>query len=188
MVCMDRDAKEALNALLTRIKEGDEGAVAEVHDIMAPTVRYIALKYLSDADEADDSVQDFWLGIRDYARGFRVRKNAFSYLCRIMTRIAINRYRQLNRHRDIEVRYVDYTEVACADDSTEAVALRADVEAAMKKLTTTQRIVIQQTVFEDMTVRQSAKILGKSKTQIARLKNSATEILKRELCADERDK
>lgn len=185
---MDRDTKEALNALLTRIKEGDEEAVSEMYDIIAPTVRYIALKHLSDAEEADDAVQDFWLGIRDYARGFRTRKNAFSYICKIVTRLAIDKYRQQNRRRTREVRYVDYTEVACADDSVGAAGLRADVEAAMKKLSDIQRIIIQETVFEDMTVRQAAKTVGKSKTQVARLKNSAIEILKRELGAGEGDK
>lgn len=66
--------------------------------------------------------------------------------------------------------------------------MRNDVSAAMRKLTETQRIIIQETVFEDLTVRQVAKTVGKSKTQVARLKNSAIEILKRELESIRRDK
>lgn len=182
---MDRDRKEAVDALLVRIKKGDDDAVAELYDIVAPTVRYIALKHLSDVHEADDSVQDFWLNIREYARRFYVRKSAFAYLCKIMTRLAISRYRKVARRHDREVRYVDYGEIECADNSAETAELRADVEAAMKKLTETQRIIVQETVFEDMTVRQVAKTVGKSKTQVARLKNSAMEILKRELSAED---
>lgn len=95
---------------------------------------------------------------------------------------------KLHHRREVEVGYVDYSDIECRDDDAEAIALRNDVSAAMRKLTETQRIIIQETVFEDLTVRQVAKTVGKSKTQVARLKNSAIEILKRELESIRRDK
>ncbi len=63
----------------------------------------------------------------------------------------------------------------------EVVGLRNDINVAMMKLTDMQRIIIQETYFEDKTIRQIAKDLGISKTQVGRLKNDAIEILKNEL-------
>lgn len=185
---MDRGTKESLNDLLVRVREGDEGSVDELYGIMAPTVRYIALKYLRSESDADDLVQDFGLDIHKYAQTFYLNNNAYSYLCKIATRQSINRYKKLHHRREVEVGYVDYSDIECRDDDAEAIALRNDVSAAMRKLTETQRIIIQETVFEDLTVRQVAKTVGKSKTQVARLKNSAIEILKRELESIRRDK
>lgn len=185
---MDKGTKDSLNDLLVNIRKGDDESIDKLYVIIAPTIRYIALKYLKSDSDADDLVQDFWMGIREYAQTFYFNSNAYSYLCKIVTRQAINRYKKLHHRREVEVGYVDYSEVECPNDDAEAVALRSDVGAAMMKLTEIQRIIIQETVFEDLSVRQVAKTVGKSKTQVARLKNSAMEILKRELEETARDK
>lgn len=97
---MDRGTKESLNDLLVRVREGDEGSVDELYGIMAPTVRYIALKYLRSESDADDLVQDFWLDIHKYAQTFYLNNNAYSYLCKIATRQSINRYKKLHHRRE----------------------------------------------------------------------------------------
>lgn len=185
---MTNDTKERVNELLVGIKRGENGSIAALYELIAPTIRYIALKHLKNDVDADDLVQDFWSEIPKYAENFHVFNNGFAYICKIMTRQAINRYKKLHRRQEVEVGYVDYSEIECPNDDEEKVALRNDVSAAMLKLTETQRIIVQETLFEGMTVRQVAKTVGKSKTQVARLKTSAMEILKRELSADGWDK
>ena len=77
---MDRGTKESLNDLLVRVREGDEGSVDELYGIMAPTVRYIALKYLRIESDADDLVRDVWLDIHKYAQKLYLITNTYSYL------------------------------------------------------------------------------------------------------------
>ena len=48
-----------------------------LYELMSPTIRYIALKYLKNESEADDLVQDFWYDIKKYANGFLIYKNAY---------------------------------------------------------------------------------------------------------------
>ncbi len=180
---MDKDKKNSLNELLSQIRQGDMNSIIKLYDIMSSTIRYIALKYLKNENEADDLVQDFWYDIKKYANGFVFKKNAYGYLCRVMTRKALNRLKKLNRQVENNIAYVDYLKVNNyqTEDSMEIVCLRNDINVAMLKLTDMQQIIIQETYFEDKTIRQIAKDLGISKTQVGRLKNDAIEILKNEL-------
>lgn len=180
---MDKEINKSLNELLAKVKQGDNDSIVCLYELMSPTIRYIALKYLKNESEADDLVQDFWYDIKKYANGFLIYKNAYGYLCRVMTRQVLNRLKKLNRQVEKNIAYVDYLKVNNyqTDDSMEVVGLRNDINVAMMKLTDMQRIIIQETYFEDKTIRQIAKDLGISKTQVGRLKNDAIEILKNEL-------
>lgn len=180
---MDKETKKTLNELLTRIRQGDTDSISSLYEIMSPTVRYIALRYLKNENDADDLVQDFWLEIKKYADGFLINKNAFGYLCKVMNRLALNKLKKLNMQIQNNIEFVDYLKIENyqTDDTMEIVGLRNDINHAMLKLTQLQQIIIQETYFEDKTIRQIAKDLGISKTQVGRLKNDAIEILKNEL-------
>lgn len=174
------DKKSRVNRLLNRIKQGEHECVSELHDIMAPTLRYLALKYLKNEDEADDLVQDFWCDIVKYAQKYYFYKNGYGYLCKIMNRQALNRYNKLKRQNEQFDEYVDYSKINGyqTNDIAEVVSLRNDINDAMSQLTETQKIIIQKAYFEGKTVREIASDMGISKTQVSRLKTSATEILK----------
>lgn len=180
---MDKDTKKSLNELLIKARLGEEDSISRLYELMSPTIRYIALKYLKNESDADDLVQDFWYNIKKFANGFLIHKNAYSYLCRVMNRQALNRLKKLNRQSENNLEYVDYIKVKNyqAEESLEDIDLRNDINNAMLKLTDTQKVIIQETFFEDKTIRQIAKDIGISKTQVGRLKNEAIEILKNEL-------
>ena len=63
----------------------------------------------------------------------------------------------------------------------DAVVLIDDINKAILKLSKLQQIIIQETYFEDKTIRQIAKDLGISKSQVGREKIEAIDILKTEL-------
>lgn len=187
---MDKEIKKSLNELLLRVRQGDKDSILCLYELMSPTIRYIALKYLKNESEADDLVQDFWYDIKKFANGFLIHKNAYGYLCKVMTRQALNRLKKLNRQIQNNMEYVDYLKVKNyqTEDLMKVVGLRNDINVAMLKLTDIQQIIIQETYFEDKTIRQIAKDIGISKTQVGRLKNEAIEILKNELSKQGWDK
>ena len=180
---MDKETEKSLNELLTNVRQGDDDSISRLCELMSPTLRYIALKYLKNESEADDLVQDFWYDIKKFAVGYVFQKNAYSYLCRVMTRQALNRIKKLKRQVENKIEYIDYLKVNNYqnEESFETIGLRNDINNAMLKLTDMQKIIIQETYFEDKTIRQIAKDLGISKTQVGRLKIQAIEILKNEL-------
>ena len=181
---MEKERKDTINKYLLGVKAGDEHYLELLHEEISPTIRYIALKYLKNDFDADDLVQDFWADIYRIAAGFISIQNAFSYLAKIMTRMAINRYKSLTCQKQRVVRYVDYESIKHYNHynkDMEQIEINDAVEVAMKKLTEIERIIIQLTYFEDKKVREIAKALKISKSQVSKLKIGAIEKMKSEM-------
>lgn len=179
---MNQATKKVINELIIQIKAKGEESVEKLHDMIAPTLRFIAFKYLQNIHDADDLVQDFWVDIYKIADKFNYHKNGFSYLCKIMERKAMNRYKQLYRVRVHTVEFVEYEKEFdyANDDYLRAAELRSIIEEAMRVLSGNEKIVIQLTFFECKTVREIARDLNVSKTHISRIKITAIEKLKKE--------
>ena len=177
---MTDEKNQRINECLTEIHIKQSVSHVELlYDLMGNTIRHIALKYLRDADAADELVQDFWADIHRIAAGFALRRNGRAYLCRVASNLAINRYRQLKGQR-ARVTYVDYGTYLPADPDggDEQTALRLTVEQAMARLTEEERIVVQAVYFEEKTVRRITAELGTSAARVSRLKKQALDRLK----------
>ena len=176
---IDKDTKDQIASCLLSINCGDNNAIEKLHSIIAPTLRYIALKYIHDSFAADDVVQDFWANIYKFSRGFIYSQNAFSYLCKIMTRMSINYYKK-HISDTIKIQYVDYSkiDIFAKSNDNETMHLRIAVSQALESLDEREKIVVQETYFENQTIRQIAKTLGISKSLVANIRNSALSKLK----------
>ncbi|MBQ9132472.1 MAG: sigma-70 family RNA polymerase sigma factor [Clostridia bacterium] len=177
---MTDEKNERINECLTEIRTKQSVSHVELlYDLMGPTIRHIALKYLRDADAAEDLVQDFWADIDRIAAGFLLRRNGRAYLCRVAANRATNRYRRLKGER-ARVTYVDYSVCLPVDptEGDEQTVLRLSVEQAMGQLSEEERIVVQATYFEEKTVRRTAAEMGTSASRVSRLKKQALERLK----------
>lgn len=175
---MEKERKEAINKYLLGVKHGDEASLSFLYDEIAPTIRYIALKYIKNKDSADDLVQDFWADIKKLSMGFVRMQNGFSYLCKAMTRRAINRYKRLKLENKVMASYVDYGAIADANCEADLYETRLVVESAMSDLSELEKIIIQLTYFEQKTVREVADELHLSKSYVERLKLKAINSLK----------
>lgn len=181
---MDKERKEIINTYLIGAKSGDRQCLDKLYAEMSATIRHIALKYLQNEEDAKDLVQDFWADFYRIASGYVFSRNAFGYLCKVATRMAINRYKSLYKKRIKEIQWVDYEQYQSGATSVESIEIKICIENAMKKLTVTERIIIQSTYFEEKTVREIAKELRISKSQVSKLKQSAINKMKQELEKD----
>lgn len=166
---MDKKTKIKINHLLINIQNGNINAIEELYNIIAPTLRYIALKYLQDDNLADDCIQDFWANINKTASKFIFQINGFSYLCKTMTNLAINYYHKINRDKSIFIRPVNYEDLDksyLGSNNEDLIELQIIVESAMAKLSDIEKLIIQETYFEDKSIRKIAKELLISKTQV----------------------
>ena len=170
---------EDVNMALEKIKRGDADGIAKLYYEMSHTLRYIALKYLQNDANADDLVPDFWGDLKHIADRFIYVQNGFAYLCRVMKRRAINRYKMITGRKEVNISYVDYATLAeASSDFSEQKDLQVSVEIAMKILNEQEKIIIQETYFEDKNIRQIAKDIGMSKSKVGRLKQSALKKMK----------
>ena len=72
---MTDEKNQRINECLTEIHIKQSVSHVELlYDLMGNTIRHIALKYLRDADAADELVQDFWADIHRIAAGFALRR------------------------------------------------------------------------------------------------------------------
>lgn len=174
---MDVKKRNEITNCLKGVKNGDERALVSLYDLISPTLRFISLKYLRNETDAEDLEQDFWIHISKIAEKFSYFQNAYSYLCKVMTNMAINRYKKLHDGKEVCIEYVDYNKIYSYED-TESADRRMAVQNAINRLEPDERIVIQLSAFEDKTITQIAKEIGMSKSAVGRLKLSAQEKLK----------
>lgn len=180
---VDSEKRKRIETLLKEIRDTKSlDAVNALYEEMNQTIRYIAMKYLRSESEADDMVQSFWADISSIAAGYRYWKNGYGYLCVVMNNRTINWYRRVKRQRE-HVTYVDPQRLAVFGSglNAEQSALEADVEKAIDELDETERIIIQETVFERCSVRQVARDLKMSKSVVQRIKTQALAKLRESL-------
>lgn len=171
--------EKKINKLISEINSGNEKSLTELYKIMSPHIRYIALKYLQDEEDAEDMVQDFWADIYKLCASIVFLKNGFAYLCKAMERKTINRYKKLKREKEKKIAYVDYLQIKdYADKSIQEAEKRIEITNIINSLPKIERIIIQETYFGGKTVRQIAEELKISKSQVSLLKNKAVEYLK----------
>lgn len=177
---MNKEKIQLINKLIYEVRCGDRESLNKLYDIMSPTIWHIALKYLRNQSDAQDVVQQFWADIYKTTSSFLFMQNGFSFLCKVMTRKTINACKKLNRERRATISFVDYSaiEKSTSDDNLENARLKIMVEEALKSLSEIQRIIIQETYFEQKTIREISKELHIPTTTVFEEKKRAIKTLK----------
>jgi RNA polymerase sigma-70 factor, ECF subfamily len=95
-------------ALIGRVAVGDESAFSALFDRWQPVVRAVADRILSDADEADDVVEEtFWQAWRGAARFDASRGGVQTWLLTIARTRSLDRLRARRRRREESADAVD---------------------------------------------------------------------------------
>jgi RNA polymerase sigma-70 factor, ECF subfamily len=156
-------------ALVTGLKSGDQGAMADVYDRYSPVVYAVALRVLGDTGAAEDVLQEVFLqlwrkpGAFDAARG-----SLGSWLAVITRNRAIDSLRRRRPETDIE----DVVLSAAPDIAGEADRARAaeKVRGVMGEMAPAQRSVLEMAYWEGMSHSEIAvktgEPLGTVKTRI----------------------
>lgn len=180
---MDKQKKAEINNCLIGVRNRDRESLEKLYMLVAHSLKYIAFKYMQNEQDALDLEQDFWARIFEIADGFNYLKNGFSYLSRVMTNMAINRYKEIFGDRQHTAGEVYYNTSSCFDEDflTDRLDDNIAIEKAMVTLKPIERRVIQLRVFEQMTLMQIAGEIGKSKSQVSRIELAALEKLRNEI-------
>lgn len=180
MTTPTRLSQERERALLSRLKAGDERALAELYDALAPWVLGVAFRILNDADEADEVMGEVFVQVwrrihqHDSTRGPLVpwvlsiaRNRALDALRR--RRRWWRKSERLERAWDAE----DAGNVPAPDPGEASVPgwpVHREVHAALAALPGEQREVVLLAYFEGLThseiARRTGRPLGTVKTQL----------------------
>lgn len=161
-------------ALIARICKGDMEAFAGLFRRYARIVRAVALRVLRDPSEAEDLLQDIFVLIHRFARGFDGSKGSAQFWIIQMTyRRAISRRQYLNtRHFYTRLELDEQSTQAAprgvgqSDASLDQRLAELDLEKLFVSLSEDQQKTLRLHFIEGYTLDEIAKMLGQTKGNI----------------------
>lgn len=166
--------------LLEACSQGDEQALASLYDRYCKLAYGVALRVLRDPELAEDAVQDTFITVWRKAAAYDpALGKASTWILTIVHRRAVDLVRRQQRFNALPVRLEAAAPVTRAEGVAEDVALRSEVRAALRTLSSAEREVLDLAYWGGLTQSQIATALRipsgtvKSRTSsaLARLRN-----------------
>jgi RNA polymerase sigma-70 factor (ECF subfamily) len=147
--------------LVAAVRDGDRGALRELHDRHAPWVAARLRRRCGDPDVVAEAVQDTFVAVWQSAKRWDGRGEPAAWVWGIAIRRLIGVLRKRNRWVPV---------LASADANVDLVVAAAeqvllgvehgDLGGALARLSPELRAVIQATVIDGLTTREAARLLG----------------------------
>lgn len=157
-------SRRELDPLLLRVAKGDDGAFAELYDVVAPTVFGLARRVIRQAEQAEEVAQEVLLEVWQQAPKFDPnRGTGFAWVMTMTHRRAVDRVRSAQSATDREIKDGQRSLVREHDEVSEAVEARLDAEAVHRcvgALTQLQRQSVTLAYFGGFTYPEVAAKLG----------------------------
>ncbi|MGN1094018.1 MAG: RNA polymerase sigma factor [Candidatus Neoclostridium sp.] len=164
---MDGVAYEKTEYALGLIADGNDVGVDLLYRYMGKTMLFVAKGVVCDRCLAEDVVQESFLKIVKNINGYKKGTNACAWVCRIVRNTALNVLKKEKnaRGRDID----EFANVSDGQDLEERSTTQILAEKIMNSLAPP---IVKQMVymkyFLDMTVREIATAIGKSKSYVSK--------------------
>lgn len=159
------------------IANGNEAGVNLLYSCMGKTMLFVARKIVQDTFAAEDVVQESFLKIVKNITKYKPGTNGYGWVCRIVRNTALNSLYGKQHHPTAnldEFGYIPDTENLEEKSTTQIL-----VEKLMNSLAPPiVKQMIYMKYFLDMTVREIAKEIGKSKSYVAKEIVKAEEFMK----------
>ncbi len=168
----------------------DRRAQQRVYELFYGKMMAVCLRYTKNTDQAKDILQDGFIKVFRSMEKFNRAGSFEGWIRRIMVNTAIDHFRRtknayllLGEDRSIEdFGDQDEEDVLAEENEEEAFDVKpADVINAMQKLTPAYRTVFNLYVFEELTHKEIAEMLGinigTSKSNLAKAKNNLRKLL-----------
>jgi len=167
---MESDEPSAIGALPLpfplkgrRVSTHETADIAVIYEAYASSIYRYLITLLGNPDEAEDALQEIFLGVMRRPRRERLR-DLRAYLFRAAHNQAIVTLRRCKRHEEMPTNVCWIALEACKSDDCE---LAIDVDRALRALPTEQREVIALKLGEELTFREIAQVLDIPKNTAA---------------------
>ena len=170
---MTEQMRQKINYLIQLIAVGDQSALEDLSRLVSGRLFSIAISIVRDRGLAEDVVQDTFLRIVYNASSFKPDTNGYAWICKIAQNLALNALRREKRNRTVNID--DCFSLAADDDVFEQSSAHVVLRQAMATLTPLERWILYQKYFMDLTVRDIAQAVNKSKSAVQRALASAEE-------------
>jgi len=188
------EAQEAAyGALIDGCLKEERRAQQRVYELFYGKMMAVCLRYTKNADQAKDILQDGFIKVFKSVNKFNRAGSFEGWIRRIMVNTAIDHFRRtknsyllLGEERSIEdFGDQDEEDILAEENGEDYLDLKpADIINAMQKLTPAYRTVFNLYVFEELTHKEIADMLGinigTSKSNLAKAKHNLKKFLSKE--------
>lgn len=174
---MKNELYEKIEQALCLIKGGNSRGVDLLYFSMGKVMLAIARGIIKDSYIAEDIVQESFLKIVQNINKYKKGTNGYSWVCKIVRNTALN---TLKEKQGVKIDDIDeFFSVSSDEDIKEETSTQLLVEKLMNSLAPPiVKKMIYMKYFLDMTVREIAKEIGKSKSYVAKEISKAEEYMK----------
>ena len=159
-----------LQSCFARLRRGDTEAFAAIYEDMKTPVYTVIYRALGSHEAAEDIMQELFLRLFRTPPDSGV-SNLRAYIFRAAHNMAVDHLR-----RQVSASLDETT--PCPESTDDAFDRRLDIEAALRRLTAEQRQVVTLRINADLTLRQTADIMGKSMAHVHRTYHTALRTLR----------
>jgi RNA polymerase sigma-70 factor (ECF subfamily) len=151
-----RDDPDLLEACAT----GDEAALGCLYDRYGRLAYGVALRILRDPALAEDAVQDAFLTVWRKAETYdRARGKVATWILTLVHRRAVDRVRRQQRFNALPAELAAAAPPTSVESAADHVALRSEVQAALRTLSSAEREVLDLAYWGGLTQWQIATVL-----------------------------
>lgn len=161
-----------LQEYLGMVRRGDTEAFAAIYTDLKTPVYIVIYRIVGCHESAEDIMQELFLRLFRQPPDQSV-KNVRAYIFRAAHNMALDRLR-----RDRHVSLDELTEDSIAPTEAHELDTRLDIDAALRRLTDEERRIITLRLNAELTLAETAKIMGKSVASVHRTYNRALDALK----------
>ena len=165
-----------LNMMLRMLAQGNAEALDAIYLTVGSRMYALAKGIVQNAADAEDVLSESFLKIARGARSFQEGTNGYAWVMRIVRNTAFDllRKRKVRREENLDAFFHLTDERYSADQREEALAL----EAALQKLSESEKKMIYYRYYLDFTVRDIARETGMSKSAVDRAVSAAEKKLR----------
>jgi RNA polymerase sigma-70 factor, ECF subfamily len=162
-------------ALVTRMRGGDDAAVADLSARYGPRIQQLAMRYVKNWEDAEEVAQDVLLKVSRKIDAFRGDSALSSWIYRITFNTAMSRLRRMRHRRPVEPALGDTLPLddlgapraapdpadwsSLADDEVMRVELRARLVQALRTLPAVYRVPVLLRDIHGLSTEEASAVL-----------------------------
>ena len=143
--------------VVRRCLKGESRAFEVIIDRYQKTIYNLALRMVSDAQDAEDIAQTVLIKVYENLRSYNPKYKFFSWMYRIALNESINFVQQRKKLEEIDADVVSND--GAPDQEYSEIELRENVQLALMRLKVDYRVVIVLSHFQDLSYDEIAYIL-----------------------------
>ncbi len=165
-----------IRALVSRARSGDKEAFTELVNIYSERIYNLALRILKNSDDAADVLQESFVAAYEKLDSFDGRSNFFTWLYRIATNFALMKLRKDKRtvlsDQDMETHFDNPDKMQIHEwqdlplQDMLSREFRKHLDEAVEQLPEIYRSVFVLRDLENMSIRETSKILGITESNV----------------------